>query len=423
MSKRKIIMASVIAALTFICAGCGNLDANTNIAVPVKENLIIVLGNNKYNLAPSYSSVDSDVYKCCQCEGSIAMIQVQSEPELVTGDVIKIPHQTKMISRSKKEAVTRSQVQQITSALSNSFPEKEEADYIKSLSMASRIARSTAIGSGNSDIIILGSGINTTKNLDMTIPDFYSTDPETIVKALRSNMMLPDLSGFTVRWYNLCDLEYEISEKQKAHIKELYTSIIEASGGKVIFETDVSTRHFSVELPEVKRVPELMCDIEMESKTDGAINLEDSASVVFSEEQLGFNPGSTTFIDRDKATETLRLMADFMNSNKETKVLCCGTTADWGDRNYQEILSKDRAETVKKLLVDEYGVSGNTIITIGLSSYSAFYVNDHKEDGSLDPDMAPRNRLIVFVLADSQTGKDILEGRFSRREVISVENM
>ena len=41
MSKRKIIMASVIAALTFICAGCGNLDANANMAVPVKENLII----------------------------------------------------------------------------------------------------------------------------------------------------------------------------------------------------------------------------------------------------------------------------------------------------------------------------------------------------------------------------------------------
>lgn len=424
MSKRKALMAAVIASITLFSAGCGSLNTNTGMTqTPVKEDLIIVIGNNKYNLMPSYGAVDKEIFACCNSQGNIAMIQVQSEPELVTGDVIRIPHQTRMISMSKKEAVTRSQVQQITTALSNSYPEKEEADYIKSLFMASRIARSKAMEGGNTDIIILGSGINTTKNLDMTIPAFYSTDPETIVKALKSNMMLPDLSGFTVRWYNLCDLEYEISERQKAHIKELYTRIIEASGGEIVFETDVSTKHFSVELPEVKRVPEIMSDIEMSSQPDVAIGLDDSTSVVFSEEQLGFTPGSTVFVDRDKAKETLRTMADFMNSNPETSVLCCGTTADWGDKSYQENLSRDRAETVKKLLVDEFGASDNMIITIGLSSYSAFYVNDHRKDGSLDPNIAPRNRLIVFVLADSQTGKDILEGKFSRREVISTENM
>ena len=424
MSKRKALMAAVIASITLFSAGCGSLNTNTGMTqTPVKEDLIIVIGNNKYNLMPSYGAVDKEIFDCCNSEGNIAMIQVQSEPELVTGDVIRIPHQTRMISRSKKEAVTRSQVQQITTALSNSYPEKEEADYIKSLFMASRIARSKAMEGGNTDIIILGSGINTTKNLDMTIPAFYGTDPETIVKALKSNMMLPDLSGFTVRWYNLCDLEYEISERQKAHIKELYTRIIEASGGEIVFETDVSTKHFSVELPEVKRVPEIMSDIEMSSQPDAVIGLDDSTNVVFTEEQLGFTPGSTVFVDRDKAKETLRTMADFMNSNPETSVLCCGTTADWGDKSYQENLSRDRAETVKKLLVDEFGASDNMIITIGLSSYSAFYVNDHRKDGSLDPNIAPRNRLIVFVLADSQTGKDILEGRFSRREVISTENM
>ncbi len=424
MSKRKALIAAVIVSVTLFSAGCGSLNTNTGMTqTPVKEDLIIVIGNNKYNLMPSYGAVDKEIFDCCNSEGNIAMIQVQSEPELVTGDVIRIPHQTRMISRSKKEAVTRSQVQQITTALSNSYPEKEEADYIKSLFMASRIARSKAMEGGNTDIIILGSGINTTKNLDMTIPAFYGTDPETIVKALKSNMMLPDLSGFTVRWYNLCDLEYEISERQKAHIKELYTRIIEASGGEIVFETDVSTKHFSVELPEVKRVPEIMSDIEMSSQLDVAIGINDSTSVVFSEEQLGFTPGSTVFVDRDKAKETLRTMADFMNSNPETSVLCCGTTADWGDKSYQENLSRDRAETVKKLLVDEFGASDNMIITIGLSSYSAFYVNDHRKDGSLDPNIAPRNRLIVFVLADSQTGKDILEGRFSRKEVISAENM
>lgn len=424
MSKRKALIAAVIASVTLFSAGCGSLNTNTGMTqTPVKEDLIIVIGNNKYNLMPSYGAVDKEIFDCCNSQGNIAMIQVQSEPELVTGDVIRIPQQTRMISRSKKEAVTRSQVQQITTALSNSYPEKEEADYIKSLFMASRIARSKAMEGGKADIIVLGSGISTTKNLDMTIPAFYSTDPETIVKALKSNMMLPDLSGFTVRWYNLCDLEYEISERQKAHIKELYTRIIEASGGEIVFETDVSTKHFSVELPEVKRVPEIMSDIEMSSQPDVAIGLDDRTSVVFSEEQLGFTPGSTVFVDRDKAKETLRTMADFMNSNPETSVLCCGTTADWGDKSYQENLSRDRAETVKKLLVDEFGASDNMIITIGLSSYSAFYVNDHGKDGSLDPSIAPRNRLIVFVLADSQTGKDILEGRFSRREVISTENM
>ena len=424
MSKRKALIAALIVSVTLFSAGCGSLNTNTGMTqTPVKEDLIIVIGNNKYNLMPSYGAVDKEIFDCCNSEGNIAMIQVQSEPELVTGDVIRIPHQTRMISRSKKEAVTRSQVQQITTALSNSYPEKEEADYIKSLFMASRIARSKAMKGGKADIIVLGSGISTTKNLDMTIPAFYSTDPETIVKALKSNMMLPDLSGFTVRWYNLCDLEYEISERQKAHIKELYTRIIEASGGEIVFETYVSTKHFSIELPEVKRVPEIMSDIEMSSQPDVAIGLDDSTSVVFSEEQLGFTPGSTVFVDRDKAKETLRTMADFMNSNPQTPVLCCGTTADWGDKSYQEKLSRDRAETVKKLLVDEFGASDNMIITIGLSSYSAFYVNDHRKDGSLDPNIAPRNRLIVFVLADSQTGKDILEGRFSRREVISTENM
>ena len=61
-----------------------------------------------------------------------------------------------------------------------------------------------------------------------------------------------------------------------------------------------------------------------------------------------------------------------------------------------------------KNLLGEAGIEANRVHTVGLGFENDFYIDDQKEDGTLDESVAPHNRSTKITSLDSSTAKRIL---------------
>lgn len=406
---RLIAILCCIACIGTFFTGCGN---NTpTVTAAENDNFIAIVGNHSGSLMPTYSTCESAVMGACKAEGNVCVIVADGAPYLATGDVIDIPNQQNNLSASKLKSIYLSQTEQILTLMETSYAKTEEVDLLKALNLCAREAQSSQFSNGNTEIYIYDAGVST-KYLNMTMLDLEYIDADSVVSILKEKNMIPDLSNIgTIHWFNLGDVDYEIDNSKIDGIKNIWTAIIEAGGGKVEFYTDPSTTEFDVELPYVSEIPNTMNAIEWPTESQ-----EINVPIVFTESEVGFEPGATSFVNKDKADETLSTVVDFLKNNLEEKILIAATTADWGTTEYQLNLSTDRAEIIKNYLIKE-GIDNSRIATIGLGSASGFYKYDHNADGSLNENIATKNRSIVIMDASSERAEQILDGKFERGEL------
>lgn len=421
--KRHMIVFLINIMMIMLLTGCGSNNNSNVMTVDNETDFVAVIANNQHNLIPCYSYVEPVIRSVCEAEGNLAIVSVEGRPKLLQGKdnsyqggVISIPHQTKKVSKRKHQMIVNSQISSIMNYLANSYPETEEADYLEAFALASRMYNSERM-SGCNKIYVFGSGLST-KGLNMAAENFENVPPEVIVSLLNKNDMIPDLNGINFKWVNLCDVDYDLSNGQREHIKNVWQAVITAGGGTVDFVTDPASGKFDQDLPFVSMVKESVDEITW--PLEEIKELGDNEVVVFSEQDIGFMPGDVTFRDSVDAENTLSSLIEYLENNPSEEILIAGTTADWGSEDYQLNLSRERANKVKDLLI-KAGVSKERIITAGLGSFSGFYKDDHLQDGALDKSVAPLNRNIVIMASDSDIATRILEGGYKRGEIIKNE--
>ncbi|MDD6155805.1 MAG: OmpA family protein [Lachnospiraceae bacterium] len=416
--KVKGLIASAIGALAIGCTltGCETEILNT-VSAEESNNFIAIVGNHAGSLKPTYSTSKNAVMDACKAEGTVAVIVADGEPYLATGNYIDIPKQQNNLSSSKLKQIYTSQTEQIMTLMESSYAKTEEVDLLKAIDLCAREAQSSQFEDGKTEIYIYDAGVSTVY-LNMTMMDLEYIDADSVVATLKDKNMIPDLSGLdTIHWFNIGDVDYQISNGQIEGIKKIWRAIIEAGGCKVEFYTDPSTTEFDVELPHVSEIPYTVDSVEFKTEKETSKEVEEIENpIVFTESEIGFEPGAVTFIDKIQATETLSAVTDFLNENEDINILIAATTADWGTTEYQSKLSADRAMTVKNQFV-KAGIDESRITTIGLGSTSGFYKYDKNIDGSLNDEIASRNRSIVIMDVTSDRATQILAGKFKRGEM------
>ncbi len=404
-----IIAGLILTGMTFI--GCGKAES---VNAATNQNVIIVAGNHAGNMKPTYSTCKEAVLSACKNEGALAVVVADGEPYLATGDYIDIPKQQSGLSSSKLKQIYTSQTEQIMGLLQSSMAETPEVDLLAALTLTSRELNSSVFRGGSTEVYVYDAGVST-KYLNMAITDLEYVDADSIVKVLQSKNMIPDLNGATIHWYGSGDTDYQISSAQADGIRKVWETVITAGGGNVIFYTDPATEKFNVELPEVTELPYTVELIEPGTSKPTKIDDIDTP-IVFTEEEIGFEPGKASFIDTKLAAETLSTVTSYLKQHTDERILIAGTTADWGSKNYQSNLSTDRADVIKSFLINE-GIDSSRLTTIGLASDSAFYHYDQNEDGTLNEEIADRNRSIVIMNIGSERAEQILSGSFKRGEM------
>ncbi|MCC8045716.1 MAG: OmpA family protein [Clostridiales bacterium] len=130
--------------------------------------------------------------------------------------------------------------------------------------------------------------------------------------------------------------------------------------------------------------------------------------------QVQFVINEATFIDEEAAKTAVEPVAEALLSHPDNAVLIAGTTATDGTQESCIDLSNRRAEAVKNLLVDEFGVPEFQIQTIGLGYEADPF--ERGQDREIEGDItsafieseAKKNRRVVIMDLESDIAQQIL---------------
>ena len=128
------------------------------------------------------------------------------------------------------------------------------------------------------------------------------------------------------------------------------------------------------------------------------------------ETQVRFVADEATFIDETAAKEALAPVAEVILAHPDHPILLAGTTATFGDQTACVRLSNARADAVKNMLVNEFGVPADQLKTVGLGYKDDPFERGRDVDayGNFVRTEAAKNRRVIVLDAESDIAKEIL---------------
>ncbi len=129
------------------------------------------------------------------------------------------------------------------------------------------------------------------------------------------------------------------------------------------------------------------------------------------ETQVQFVINEATFIDEGKAKEVLKPVAEAILAYPDHSILIAGTTATDGTQESCVDLSIRRAEAVKKLLVDTYGVPESQLQLVGLGYELDPFERgaDRDANGKFVESEGKKNRRVVILDIDDPIAQELLK--------------
>ena len=438
-----LVLACIIIGCSILFAACGEKLTGYTVVDGVYKNdnstaMVVVLGKHANAM-----KIPDDVYD--QIErmldntvygGYICAVIVDSNPtkvELTDNNEFFIEDAKNNTILNKRIDNRKSEIINQLRTL-NQVADSEEVDLLAAIREAKNaLSNSQATNAKNKRIVIVDTGISTTGDLNFCDMDFLYGKPnaDTIIEQLKAYEgvgVLPDLSGIDVTFIGTADGLAEVAEPQEAattdkkFIRDLWASVVTAcNANSVDFESaagwSVPNVYTEDEESEFKYVSVIsfshnkVIDFSEISgydpnNPDQQPNLPNPPSVEIKLESqtVGFVPDTAEYINEQNAKNILRPYAEdlkeFFKYYPDEKIWIVGTTAEVtkGARDGYE-LSFERAETVKKTLVDELGIPSDRLLTIGLGCVFPWKTNEFP-NGSFDNNAAQKNRA-VFLLSDS----------------------
>ena len=392
-------LAVMFFMLVAFVTGCGGKEDNS-----VPTNVALVIGHHANAPQPDLNVTVPYIMDACNSYGYVGIVTCDGAPfQLGQAD---IPVIEKKISVSKREEIAFGQAQEIVDLAGECVSVTAEVDTLKAIEMGARTLKTQ--NKGNSYLVILDSGLSTTGELNFVNSFLENIDSIEVVKKLKENSSLPDLTNVQVVWYGLGDTlapQKELSAKNRETLQGIWEAVLLESGAStVVFETDLPTSFEIVEgLPEVSVVEVLETKSVIEE-----YNPEDV--FVLNEEMLKFKPGSAEILTPESEVRNmLEPIAEYLLKNPEYKILLAGTTASAGTEEELKLLSEKRGECVKQILLDS-GAKENQITVLGLGYGNSFSVVDTDENGNLIGEKAALNRTVRVLDYESKLGQDLLKG-------------
>lgn len=284
-------------------------------------------------------------------------------------------------------------------------PNDEEIDILTALKTASQSLDKKA---DHKKIVVYSSGISTKGDLDfLQNRDWLLEDPKEIVDLLKKQHALPDLRGIEVVWYgfnHVDDNQKKLNNFQYYKLKSLWLEILIESGAKyeninMIFNEKASTVTKD-NLIDKTSFPNV-----------STVNFDDI--IIFNDEDFAFIAKNANLQDKEKAIKTLMPIAEDIKNSGYPQFYIVGSTASIDSKEDCIRLSKDRANTIKKILCD-LGIPKQCLKAYGIGREyidDDYYwrINDMYSNGNLVPSLAQKNRKVMLIPVDSNSGNKFIE--------------
>ncbi|MGI9004471.1 MAG: OmpA family protein [Pseudonocardia sp.] len=311
-------------------------------------------------------------------EQGVTLLRVDGRPSIgcvLTYDNTAGNDSAREIARTAFKTTVQQRISELTA-------QQPETNPLEALSVAA------ASAGPDGTVILMDSGLQTVAPLDFREPGLLTTDADRIVAALDHVGMLPDLHG---RKVILAGVGYTaapqtaLSNSQRTHLIELWQRIATAAGAESVRpSTTPSTTPPMDGLPSVSTVT-----IPEPGILDLGCNTE---SILSDDGPVGFQPGSTDFVNGAAARQVLAEFADWLVQNPDARADVTGSIAHYGD-NSPNGLSQNRAERVREILVD-LGADPRVVTAEG-AGWGPFPTGSAPPN----PEVDPLNRRVVIELS------------------------
>lgn len=399
--RRVFVIGAVIAAAGGLSSGCGLFSASAPpVAAPppclaLKAPVALVVGARSNSPAPALTSAVATVLNSAvDASKTVTLVRLDGQPKIVFSQA-PVPGGTALSrDRNRQEYLTTLNriLAGTAQAATDIRAQVPQADVLDALALA---ASTVPVGG---DVIVMDSGLQTTEPLDFRT-GLLSDDPQPIVELLRQVGELPDLHGRHVYFTGLgwtASPQPQLSIADRSKVIKIWNQIAKAAGAScVAIDQAVSAKSAIPGLPPVALVspPPLPTSI----VSCSVVRLGDS-------NHLGFILNSATFSDPAAARMTVRQLADLILRTDESIGLT-GSTSSEGSDHYNYLLSLNRANAVKNLLI-QFGVPPSHITTKGDGAHLPGRVNDVGPNGQLLIGPAIENRVVIAKLSGTRCGNN-----------------
>lgn len=263
-----------------------------------------------------------------------------------------------------------------------------ESDPLGALDVAARTVHAQG---AHGTVVLVDSGLQTTGALRYQSDSLLLASGRDLVGQLRSSRQLPDLRGLTVVLGGLGDTaapQPRLDLASRSRLVDQWRAIATAAGASCVHvDPQPLSQPSPTGLPRVStvRIPR-----------PTPPRLHRDRPVALREDTVGFRDDSARLRDESAALTDLKPLARQIRTGGH-RVLLIGTTATAGTDQGRRRLSEQRAEAVKRLLVD-LGVPAADISTRGVGTHYRAHVPDLDGQGNLVPRLAVRNRAVFVVV-------------------------
>ncbi|MEG2642110.1 MAG: OmpA family protein [Eubacterium sp.] len=363
------IMVTVILGL----AGCGSKEYNNVENGKPAVAYMIANTANARSIDSSAPMVQDTMMDCAESYGYSFIVRVDGEPEIVSSVDLDIDAQFKNASKERLARDACNKATNLLGVLDDVKAEYPEVDYLEGLRCAAASLRSLDDGYTSRSIICCGTGLGTTGYLDFK-NNLLSAETQVIIEMLKEREAIPDLTGITVYWLGMGQVsspQNKLTPKQTKNLQDIWQAVVEAAGGEFVpndYITVDSEKEEEKQLPSVS-VVDISSDkpIVFESKVledDGEKQNAFEEPIMLGENQVKFISDASNYLNPDDAVAIIRPIAEYLVQHNAINLLLIGTTA--GDKTDESSLrlSQERADAVKKTLI-EHGVGTGRITTLG----------------------------------------------------------
>lgn len=365
-------LAALAAAVALAATGCA-------VDGPTGDVLVVIGAQRTGEPAVTWTSELERRFQDGVDHGQIWTMIVPDGRPTVAGSVpLRIDTTNDLTARASTDAL-HEQVERLVVSAKATSP---EVDLLTALDLAGRVL---AASTGTRTIIVTDSLLQTVGALPFpkNRGALLRTNPTEIADRLAESGQLPDLTDAVVVLAAAGDTaapQSPLPPPARQALIDLWTAVLHRAGAEVRVDQTPSTGQAQTGLPPVTPVP--------------VSAPPPITPIVLTEQAVGFLPDVATLRDPAAAAAVIAPIAITLKANPQ-QIQVVGTTADVGSVEGQILLSTQRSEAVRNLLVAA-GVDPATIEVRGMGSELPTFVPDRDATGKLDPILAARNRQVII---------------------------
>lgn len=336
-----------------------------------KTDLIAIIQPTRYNSKVDSSNLTDQIQNIALYGGNV--ISIVADGSTSTQHYFEFEALSTSIPLSRREKKAEADARNVANLFTEIRATRAEVNILSALLEASYYFEES--DSDSKKLVIYSNGIQTVGEFSFLDASILNGDFDYFINQLKNNHSLPNLRGVDIEWvYTRPVGDQKTSSDFEYKIKDFWTLVIKASGGRVHFKTSKSKTEYDSDY-EVSLVPVTasLLDVKENESIPEAISID--------EKSVAFIPDSADLKDEKKAIEALTPIAKRYVSTKEAFYIY-GMTARVDDSDPQRVaeLSFLRADAIRNIMVNRLYVPTEQITVYGLGESDCSLRSANEED-------------------------------------------